>query len=90
MIPLGNFKFVHAPGDPDQLFNLSNDPQELTNLADSLVHSEMVAALRQEIADQVHEDVLWSQRRRRLVARSLMKGKITSWDFQPMVDASQQ
>jgi choline-sulfatase len=95
MIRRGNFKFVHAPGDPDQLFDLSRDPQEVTNLVGSPEHAELVEALRQEIAegwdlDQVTEDVLWSQRRRRLVARSLMKGKVTPWDFQPMVDASQQ
>lgn len=95
MIRRGDFKFVHGPGDPDQLFDLSRDPQELTNLAENPDYAEQVAALRQEIAegwdlDQIHQDVLWSQRRRRLVSRSLMKGKVTPWDFQPMVDASQQ
>ena len=38
----------------------------------------------------VHAQVLASQRRRRLVYDALTKGKLHSWDHQPMVDASQQ
>jgi choline-sulfatase len=95
MIRRGDFKFVHSPVDPDQLFDLSQDPQELSNLAGTPEHADRVEKFRQEVAarwdfDKVTEDVLWSQRRRRLVSRSLMKGKVTPWDFQPMVDASQQ
>lgn len=33
MIKRDCWKFVTCPADPDQLFNLSNDPQELVNLA---------------------------------------------------------
>lgn len=95
MIRRGDYKFVHTPVDPDQLFDLGRDPHELTNLANDPEHAGLVAEFRQEAAarwdfDKVTEEVLWSQRRRQLVARSLMKGKITPWDFQPMVDASQQ
>lgn len=38
----------------------------------------------------IHQATLASQRRRRFVAESLTKGKLKSWDHQPMVDASQQ
>ena len=38
----------------------------------------------------IHQQVLASQRRRRLVTQSLATGKLTSWDHQPWVDASQQ
>ena len=36
------------------------------------------------------EGVLASQRRRRLVGQALSRGKLTSWDHQPMVKASEQ
>ena len=39
---------------------------------------------------QRHAATLASQRRRRLVAEALSQGKLTSWDHQPWVDASQQ
>ena len=38
----------------------------------------------------IHDQVLASQRRRRLVSEALSLGKRTSWDHQPWVDASQQ
>lgn len=38
----------------------------------------------------IHAATLASQRRRRLVAESLATGRLTSWDHQPWVDASQQ
>ncbi len=37
---------------------------------------------------RLREDVVASQRRRRMVAAALMTGRRTSWDFQPMRDAS--
>lgn len=39
---------------------------------------------------ELHKTVLNSQRRRRLVYSALTKGRLTSWDHQPWVDASQQ
>ena len=38
----------------------------------------------------IHQQVLASQRRRRLVFEALTQGKLKSWDHQPLVDASQQ
>lgn len=35
-------------------------------------------------------DDLANQKRRRLIALALLKGRITPWDYQPPVDASQQ
>jgi choline-sulfatase len=36
----------------------------------------------------IRQEVLASQRRRRLVAQSLARGKLAPWDFQPYQDAS--
>ena len=38
----------------------------------------------------LYQQVLASQRRRRLVFEALTQGKLKSWDHQPLVDASQQ
>ncbi len=95
MIRRGRYKFIHAPQDPDLLFDLQADPQELHNLAQSADHAERVAALRAEVASRwdlpaINARVLESQRRRRLVYAALQRGKRTGWDHQPMVDAGQQ
>jgi choline-sulfatase len=95
MIRRGRYKFVHSTPDPDQLFDLEADPQELTNLAEDPEHQDQCKQFRDEIAsrwdlEQLHQDVLDSQRRRKLVARANMKGKVTPWDHQPFFDASVQ
>ncbi|CAG8107613.1 unnamed protein product [Penicillium olsonii] len=40
--------------------------------------------------EAIHQDVLRSQRRRRLVYSALIKGKIAGWDWEPRVDPSTQ
>ncbi len=95
MIRRGDYKFVHCPDDPDQLFNLAEDKREERNLAQDVDEAERVAEFRREVAErwdlaQVHQDVFESQRRRRLVAEANAMGQVTSWDHQPMFDASTQ
>lgn len=95
MIRRDNYKFIYCSTDPAQLYDLDADPKELNNLAQDAAQAGLVAALMQEVSarwdmDALHQDVLWSQRRRRLVADALSKGKVTSWDHQPFVDASVQ
>ncbi|QEX18707.1 choline-sulfatase [Hypericibacter terrae] len=93
MIRRGSEKFVTTPSDPDQLFDLASDRQERRNLAADPAWAGKLAAYRAEAAKRwdmarLREDVVASQRRRRMVAAALMTGKHTSWDFQPMRDAS--
>ncbi|WP_414441314.1 choline-sulfatase [Burkholderia sp. 22PA0106] len=95
MIRRGDWKFIHTPVDPDQLFNLKDDPHELTNLAADPALRDHVAAFRAEVArrwnlDAIHADVLASQRRRRFHFAATTQGRIQSWDWQPMQDASQR
>ena len=95
MIRRGRYKFIHAAHDPNLLFDLQDDPQELHNLAQAPQHKELVASFLAEVARRwdlpaLDARVLDSQRRRRLVYESLTRGRLTSWDHQPMVDASQQ
>jgi choline-sulfatase len=93
MLLRGRYKFVHSPVDPDQLYDLSADPDELENLAPAVAHSARVREFRAEIARRwslpdVHAAVLASQQRRRLVYAALRRGRYSPWDFQPLRDAS--
>jgi choline-sulfatase len=94
MIRSGRRKFIHSPADPDQLFDLLDDPDELHNLAATGEHGA-AGALRARIQRDwslatLHAQVLASQRRRLLVGAALRLGRPTSWDYQPRHDASQQ
>jgi choline-sulfatase len=93
MIREKQWKFVHSPADPDQLYDLTQDPLERTNLAQQADHRATLEHYRDEVAkrwdlDRLHGEVLESQSRRRLVASALAKGRHTPWDHQPIRDAS--
>ena len=93
MIKRGRYKFVHSPVDPDQLYDLIEDPDEVRNLAPMAQHAPRVREFRAEVARRwslstLHAEVIASQQRRHLVNDALRKGRYTPWDFQPIRDAS--
>jgi choline-sulfatase len=93
MIKRGRYKFLHSPADPDQLYDLADDPEELTNLASAPPHAARVREFRAEVVRRwdlpaLHAAVVGSQQRRHLVYDALRKGRYTPWDFQPVRDAS--
>ena len=95
MIRRGPWKFIYSHDDICMLFNLKTDPAELKNLANDPSHFSTLQAFWSEATTRwdflgLHQQVLNSQRRRRLVYSALTKGRLTSWDHQPCVDASQQ
>jgi choline-sulfatase len=95
MLRRGRYKYVFCQADPDQLYDLEADPRELRNLAGLPDHEETRRALHDEVLQRwnpeaVRQDVLASQRRRRLVAQALASGRRTPWDFQPRREASEQ
>ncbi len=95
MIRRGAYKFIYSEDDPCLLFDLHNDPGEREELSQcpghqSLFNDFLAEARAKWDIPAIHQQVLASQRRRRLVSQSLATGKLTSWDHQPWVDASQQ
>jgi choline-sulfatase len=92
MIRRGLHKFVHSPVDPDQLYDLSSDRDEVQNIAGDDDAAAVVKSFRDEITfrwdlRRLHADVLASQRRRRLVFEALSRGRPTSWDHRPADDS---
>jgi choline-sulfatase len=93
MIKRGRYKFVHSPVDPDQLYDLLDDPDEVRNLALVAQQAARVQEFRAEVAQRwdlpaLHAAVIASQQRRHLVYEALRSGRYTPWDFQPIRDAS--
>ena len=93
MLRRGAYKYICCPGDPEQLFDLGRDPDELDNLAGSpteLVRLEDFRALaaRHWNVEAVRASVLREQRRRRAVSAALRIGRYKAWDFDPKRDPS--
>jgi choline-sulfatase len=52
MVRTASWKYVHDPmGDRDELYDLVNDPWELTNVASEERHRSVLADLRLKLAD---------------------------------------
>ncbi len=92
MLRRGPWKFIHTPTDPDQLFNLKDDPDELTNMASS---HPLGKTMRKEVEQKfniphVNQQVLESQQARLMLFEAMKKGRNFPWDFQPLRLASEQ
>ena len=92
MLRRGPWKFIHSPVDPDQLFNLDDDPNELKNLASS---HPLAKKFRAEVEGKfdipkIHVQVLESQQSRLMMFEAMKQGGHFPWDFQPLRDASEQ
>jgi choline-sulfatase len=95
MLRQDRYKYIYCDADPEQLYDLQNDPKEINNLAGQPKYEEVrknFHALVMEKWDTkvLRKKVVASQCKRSLVDRSMRKGKFTSWDFQPFEDASEK
>jgi choline-sulfatase len=95
MIRRGRYKYIYSEPDPDLLYDLESDPNELKNLAGHPEFRELQSAFQSEVLARwdpqaIRRNVIASQQRRKLVNRALMTGRRAPWDFQPRRDASQQ
>jgi choline-sulfatase len=91
MIRRGRYKYISCSTDPEQLFDLEADPNELENLTGH----EMLADFRREAeqywdSDAMRAAVIANQKRRRAVHAALRVGRYQGWDFNPLRDASEE
>lgn len=92
MLRRGDWKFIHTPADPDQLYNLADDPLELRNLAPAHPLAKQFRAEVEAKFDisRIHREVLESQQSRHVLFEALKRGNHFPWDFQPLREASEQ
>jgi choline-sulfatase len=89
----GRWKYTNCAIDPEQLFDLSDDPNELANraedaeCADVLERFRMMSAARWDL-ERFDAEVRQSQACRWVVYEALRNGAHYPWDFQPLRDAS--
>jgi len=91
----GDYKYIHCEIDPPQLFNLLQDPHELTNLATDPAYTDLLEgfiAKRKKRWDMARfdADVRASQARRWIVYEALRNGSYFPWDYQPLQQASER
>lgn len=91
----GNYKFNHCELDPPQLFDLANDPDELTNLAEDPANKDLVDAYMQKVRQRwdlmaLDGQIRESQAKRWVVYEALRNGEYYPWDFQPLKKASER
>ena len=93
MIRRGRYKYITSLIDPPQLFDLENDPLELDNIVSAPEHAMTAAKFANEARtkwdlQRIHDDVLSSQRQRRICWEALRQGKWESWDYSPPSDGA--
>ncbi|MDH3388676.1 MAG: choline-sulfatase [Gammaproteobacteria bacterium] len=91
MIRRGRHKYICCSTDPDQLFDLEEDPNELENLVDHpLLEDFRNQAAAHWDSDALRQTVIRDQDRRRAVHAALRLGRYQGWDFNPPRDASEE
>ena len=95
MLRKDGFKYVYCEDDPGMLFDLKKDPKELENLCGNPKFAEIEQGMLKEIFARwdpvrIKKDIIQSQRRRRYIQSTLLKGNRAPWDYQPYRDASKE
>ncbi len=89
------YKFITSSGDLPVLYDLIDDPQELTDLAGQENHAQTVLRFQGLVdgnwdAAAIKKAVIADQRNRRAIMDAERVGRPPEWDYQPRVDASSQ
>ena len=91
----GAWKYTRCNADPEQLFDVANDPEERVNLAADpraekvMAHFRQIAGQRWDL-DAYDAEVRQSQARRWVVYEALRNGSYYPWDYQPLRAASER
>ena len=90
-----HWKYVFCSLDPEQLFDLDKDPNELDNLIEKTDYKSITQSFRDTMEatwnlDRFDQDVRESQAKRKVVYEALRKGGYYPWDFQPLKQASER
>lgn len=91
----GPWKYTRCDLDPEQLFNMDDDPHELTNRAADPACAHVLENLRAQADAQwdlrrFDAQVRQSQARRWVVYEALRNGAYYPWDYQPLQKASER
>ena len=92
---MGAWKYIRCTADPEQLYDLSADPDERRNLAthprtaEVLAHFQLMADARWDLP-AYDAEVRQSQARRWVVYPALRNGAYYPWDHQPLRAASER
>ncbi len=95
MVRLGDWKYIYCHRSPPQLFHLAEDPDEWNNLAGTLEHAAIEAALNAIITqgqfdlDFIEKDV-WDRLAQKQVVNAAMATNGTDWDYRPEASAARQ
>ncbi|WP_164661058.1 choline-sulfatase [Tropicibacter sp. Alg240-R139] len=95
MIRRGPLKYIHCDSDPPQLYDLSADPMETTNVATDPDYADAKARFATEVAKRwdgrdLREKIIATQKSRRALHAAMEAGASAPWDYNPPSDASQQ
>lgn len=95
MIRRGSLKYIHCDPDPPQLYDVSNDPFEKTNLVTDIAYAAQSDAFAAEVAarwdsKKLRLDIIATQKSRRALHAAMEAGAGEHWDYNPPSDASGQ
>ena len=86
MVKKGALKFIHSAVDPEQLFDLADDPHETVNQAGNPHYAAARDQLRQLLQERwdiesLNREIVLSQCRRLFLRDALAQGRFADWDF---------
>lgn len=95
MIRRQQYKYIWSAPDGAQLFDLTADPHELRNVAADPELAGTAGSFRAEIdrlwdPERIRNEVIDSQRARRVVDRALRIGRYAPWEHVPLPDSANQ